>query len=62
MTDATGLKAKYDFTLRWIGDRMPDDAGPNLFRAIQEQLGLRLEATKTPVEVLVVDHMEKMPN
>jgi uncharacterized protein (TIGR03435 family) len=35
--------------------------GPNLFRAIQEQLGLKLESTKTMVDVLVVDHIEKTP-
>jgi uncharacterized protein (TIGR03435 family) len=59
--DATGLKAKYDFTLHWVSDRMPDDAGPNLLRAVQEQLGLRLESKKTLIDVLVVDHLEKAP-
>jgi uncharacterized protein (TIGR03435 family) len=61
VVDATGLKGKYDFTLQWVMDRMPDDAGPNLLRVVQEQLGLRLESKKTLVDVLVVDHMEKTP-
>jgi uncharacterized protein (TIGR03435 family) len=40
----------------------PDaDSGPNLFAAVQEQLGLKLEKAKGPVEILVVDHAEKVP-
>ena len=37
----------------------PDPSGPSIFIAIQEQLGLRLESQKEPVEVLVIDHVEK---
>ena len=57
VVDATGLKGKYDFSLRWVMDRMgvPDDAGPNLLRAVQEQLGLKLESSKGPVQVLIID-------
>jgi len=65
VTDATGLKGKYDFTLHWIsegaGPSTGDETGPTLFRALPEQLGLRLEAKKGMVEVLVVDHLEKVP-
>jgi len=65
VTDTTGLKGKYDFTLHWIaqgaGPSTSDDTGPTLFRALPEQLGLRLEAKKEMIEVLVVDHVEKTP-
>jgi bla regulator protein blaR1 len=58
--DQTGLKGKYDLTLKWASTddpREPD--GPSLFTAIQEQLGLKLEATKRPMDVLVIDHVER---
>jgi uncharacterized protein (TIGR03435 family) len=38
---------------------LPADSGPNLFTALQEQLGLKLESAKGPVEVLVIDHVER---
>jgi uncharacterized protein (TIGR03435 family) len=57
VTDSTGLKGKYDFTLSWVRD----DSGPTLFGAVQEQLGLKLTSTKAPVDIIVVDHIEKTP-
>jgi uncharacterized protein (TIGR03435 family) len=71
--DKSGLQGRWDFTLRWtpdetqfqgMGVRVPPpsndpDAPPGLFTAFQEQLGLKLESTRGPVEVLVVDRIEK---
>ena len=73
VVDQTGLSGRFDFTLLWtpdqsqfggLGVRVPaatDDpnAPPGLFTAIQEQLGLKLDSTKAPVEVIVVDRAEK---
>jgi uncharacterized protein (TIGR03435 family) len=69
VVDKTGLAGRFAFTLAWTPDRMPtadpppgippiDPNGPSLFTALQEQLGLKLEATKGPVEVLVIDSVE----
>lgn len=59
VSDLTGLKGVYNFTLDWQQD--DNVSGPSLFTAVQEQLGLKLEAQKAPIEVLVVDHAEKIP-
>jgi uncharacterized protein (TIGR03435 family) len=61
--DQTGLTGRYDFQLQWTADesRAPTDgsAPPGLFTAIQQQIGLKLEPTKAPVDVLIVDHVER---
>ncbi len=62
--DKTGLTGRYDFRLRWTADTgaadsAAADAPPNLFTAIQEQLGLKLQPAKGPVETLVIDHVEQ---
>jgi uncharacterized protein (TIGR03435 family) len=71
--DRTGLQGRFDFTLNWTADesqfrsmgvRVPpppqDGSGPpGLFTAIQEQLGLRLESVTAPVEVIVIDRVER---
>jgi bla regulator protein blaR1 len=73
VVDQTGLTGRWDFTLKWtpdefqfggLGVRVPApantaDAPPDLFTAVQEQLGLKLESTKAPAEVFVVDRVEK---
>jgi uncharacterized protein (TIGR03435 family) len=70
--DATGLQGSYDFTLSFSSaDKMlsvPGDksnADPNgalsIFDAVSRQLGLKLEKTKRPYPVLVIDHIEKTP-
>jgi uncharacterized protein (TIGR03435 family) len=60
--DRTGLTGKYDFTLNWspqTGTTSTTDPLPSLFTAVQEQLGLKLEPQRGPVEYLVIDHVEK---
>jgi len=56
--DATGLNGLYDIRLDFSDESTPD-GGPTLFEALQQQLGLKLEAGKGPVEVVVIDHVEK---
>lgn len=56
----TQLTGTFDFDLRWTPENSSGDA-PDLFTAVQEQLGLRLEPKKAPVEILVVDHAERIP-
>jgi uncharacterized protein (TIGR03435 family) len=66
--DKTGLTGKYDIELRWTTDDAAPDSrsasdspGPSLFTAMQEQLGLKLESQKAPVEVLLIDHVGQPP-
>jgi len=72
VADATDLKGVYDFTLAWSpldGPKMTDFEGsaaggadgPSIVSALQDQLGLKLEGRKKPVEILVVDHVDKRP-
>lgn len=72
MQNETSLDGIYDMTLRWspeVGDT-PDSQGtdtsaasgpsePSLFTALREQLGLRLESKKAPVDLLVIDGIEE---
>ena len=70
IVDKTGLPGRYDATVRWMPDGMkpeklanvPEDERPediSLFTALEEQLGLRLEAQNGSVQVLVVDSIEQ---
>lgn len=57
VVDRTDLKGAFDIKLTWAPD--DDPAGPSIFTAIQEQLGLKLEPAKGPVQLLVIDRVEK---
>jgi uncharacterized protein (TIGR03435 family) len=71
--DRTQLAGAFDFRLSWTPDTIPQGApppgapalppadpdGPSLFAALQEQLGLKLESTRAPLEVLVIDRAER---
>ncbi len=73
VVDKTGLTGKYDFTLEYAGAHDPGGAfpparedgqpsrAPSLFDAVQQQLGLQLREAKAPMDVLVVDHVDKIP-
>jgi uncharacterized protein (TIGR03435 family) len=57
--DATQLTGPFDIDLRWSTEATPTGDTPSLFTAVQEQLGLKLERKRVPVEMLVIDHIER---
>jgi uncharacterized protein (TIGR03435 family) len=75
--DSTGLKGKYDLDLHWVNPPKPGkivpgrpesdaqtpeiDDGPDIQRAIKDQLGLKVESKKGRADMLVIDHVEKLP-
>jgi uncharacterized protein (TIGR03435 family) len=66
--DVTGIKGYFEVKLEWTPEHGPrreghgsDPAGPSIFTAVQEQLGLKLEARKAPVEMIIVDRLERDP-
>jgi uncharacterized protein (TIGR03435 family) len=69
VVDKTGLQGRYDFDLEWTPDETqfggnvptvnPEHPKLDLFAAMQQQLGLRLEATRGPIEALVIDRVER---
>jgi uncharacterized protein (TIGR03435 family) len=63
VVDKTGLTYVYDFELKWTNDdKAPEgEAVPNLFTAVQETLGLKLQPQKVPVQIIVVDRIERTP-
>jgi uncharacterized protein (TIGR03435 family) len=62
VVDFTGLTGTFDLTLDWNPNNTQSDAtGPSIFTAVQEQFGLKLEPRKVPLEVLIVDHVNRVP-
>jgi len=62
VVDKTGLTGKYDLNLEWTKDSDDPSAeatGPTIFTAVQQQLGLKLVSTKGPVDIIVIDHVER---
>ncbi len=61
VVDETGLTGEFDLDLKWTpeDEQARPDAGPTIFTAIEEQLGLKLVPAKGPVDVIVVDHVER---
>ena len=71
VVDKTGLTGKYDFKLEYSmaglpayagqPETGPSDPAPDVFAALEKQLGLKLVKTKAPLDLLVIDHIEKVP-
>jgi uncharacterized protein (TIGR03435 family) len=66
VVDKTGLTGAYTLKLEWTPDDQPAGAGepaagPSIFTALQEQLGLKLQTQKLPVEMIVVDSVDRTP-
>lgn len=66
VVDKTGLTGVYDFVLEFVREdsrtmQAESPTVPSIFTALQEKLGLKLEAKKRPVEILVIDREEKVP-
>ncbi|MGB9459126.1 MAG: TIGR03435 family protein [Bryobacteraceae bacterium] len=65
VVDQIGLQGFYDFSLTWTPTNRPDESveppAVSLFDAIQDQLGLKLELRKAPVDRIVIDHIDRVP-
>lgn len=61
VVDKTGIEGNYDFEMRYAREGDESTALPSFFTALQEQFGLKLERSKVVVDVVVIDHAEKMP-
>jgi uncharacterized protein (TIGR03435 family) len=64
VVDKTGLQGLYDCKLQWAPDSPPaaspnDPGGPSIFTAVQEELGLKLDSAKGPVDIIVIDSVQK---
>ena len=59
VVDRTGLAGKWDFFVTYAPDDSPDREAPHLFTALEEQLGLKLEPARGPVNVFVIDRVER---
>lgn len=64
IVDKTGLEGKkFDFEVKWTPENVraaaDTEAGPSIFTALEEELGLKLVPSKEPLDVLVIDHIER---
>jgi uncharacterized protein (TIGR03435 family) len=61
VVDQTGLKGNFDFDLNYAPMAATDSTQPSIFTAVEEQLGLKLEKKMVPVEMFVIDHVDRVP-
>lgn len=61
VVDRTGISGHFDIKLSYAAEDATDSTLPSIFTALQEQLGLKLERQTVPIEMLVIDHLEKVP-
>ncbi len=70
VVDKTGIAGVYDFEIKWMPEDLADklakagdtdEVAPSLFTVLTERLGLKLQPQKVPVEIVVVDHVERVP-
>ena len=68
IVDKTGLTGEFDFTLEFapqppgaVTVEAPDESGPNLLTAVQQQLGLKLNPSRVSLDVLIIDRVDKIP-
>lgn len=59
--DKTGIQGSYDIKLEFAPELSADSSLPSIFTALEETLGLKLESQKVPVEMLAIDHVERVP-
>jgi uncharacterized protein (TIGR03435 family) len=59
--DQTGLTGRYQIKLEWVPENDPTRNGPSLSEALEEQLGLRMERRRAPLDVIVVERAERIP-
>jgi len=62
VVDKTSIEGTFDIELTYAPDGDTNSPLPSIFTALQEQLGLRLESRKVPIEILIIDHLEKVPS
>jgi uncharacterized protein (TIGR03435 family) len=61
VVDKTGIQGSYDFKLDYSPNESTDSPFPSVFTAVTEQLGLRLETQQVPVDIVVIDHVDREP-
>lgn len=61
VADKTGATGDYEVKLRFAPEGDAESSLPSIFTALQEEMGIKLQPAKVPVEMVVIDHLEKMP-